>query len=76
MGSTLTSLFSGLGTLATSISTAVNPPPVAVAGAPGVIYNPQTGQLISTSSLTGSGTTSSLLIIGLIVIAALFLIEK
>jgi hypothetical protein len=66
--------FSGLGNLATSISTAVNPAPVAVAGAPGVLWNPQTGQLISTNSL-GSIGSSPILLIGLVVLA-FFLLKK
>lgn len=69
-----TSFFSGLQSLGTSVAqdVALTSGPQAVAGAPGVIYNPATGQLLNTNSLTsGSGGILILLLLGVVLIFAL-----
>lgn len=70
------SFFSGLTSLGTSIATdvAVSQGPQAVSGAPGVLYNPATGQILNTNTFSsGSGL---FLILGIVAVVLLFALRK
>lgn len=70
--------FAGLGNLGASIATDVQTSgmPIAVPGAPGTLYIPGTGQVVTTNSLNFQAGGGSMLFLILILVVVVFALRK